>query len=193
MMDYSTTKQKGKSLLEKFKRQARLLTLEHGVTLIEMVVAIGLTTVIASAAALSITTIIRFTEPVNGQAIATQQVQNAGSWLTRDIHMSRVELGDGNPVLVTLTQPQDPLDPSSDITVVYNLEAMPGGSYRLVREEPDAGKRMVIAENIQISIEEQTDTSGIPTYAITITSSPQGPRTKEVHRYYQVTPRLPQD
>ncbi|GEM_PF-2183820 len=178
-----------RDLAAQFRAGARQLLSEKGVTLIELVVAIGLATVIASATALTITTIIRFTQPVEVQTIALQQVQNAGSWLTRDINMSIVELRDGNPVLLTLTQPQNETD---IITVIYKREATSEGSYRLIREEQETGKSMVIAENVEITIAQQADGSGIPLYTITITSQPQAPQAKEVRRYYQVTPRLPQ-
>jgi hypothetical protein len=177
------------ALWSTFQRWLSPISQEKGVTLIELVVAVGLATVIASATALTITTIFRFTRPVEAQAIGAQQVQNAGSWLTRDILMSKVELGDGNPVLVTLTQPQSGTE---DVTIVYKKVPVSGGSYQLVREK-DTGEGMVIAENVDIAVEQCADGSGTPSFAITIVSQPQAAGAKEVKRYYQVTPRLPQD
>ncbi len=171
------------------RTRCRRLTQEKGVTLIELVVSIALATAIAAAAALTITTIFRFTRPIDAQAIALQQVQNAGSWLSRDINMSRVQLGDGNPVLLTLTQPQNDAE---TITVVYRKEVAPDGSYRLIREEQETGRAMVVAENVEVAIVQHTAGSSIPSYAITIVSQPRASQAKEVRRYYQATPRCPQ-
>jgi prepilin-type N-terminal cleavage/methylation domain-containing protein len=120
---------------------------EKGFTLIELLVGISIAAFVVGAASMTIITMMRLTPQSNNWAIALHQVQNAGHWISRDVQMSQgaINTGDGNPIFLTLTQPQNPTD---NTTIVYQFEDMPNGLKKLMRTDQNSGEQIVIAEFI---------------------------------------------
>lgn len=154
-----------------------------GFTLVELVVAIGIASVVVAAASLTVLTLLHLTPPTSDYMVAYQQVQNAGHWLLKDINMSyRATPGDGNPILLTLDQRPTP---TTEVTVTYELRPS-GDCYHLVRL--DDSTETVIAEHI-IGATASAENDG---RAITVGLTARV-NDKEVTRTYQAVPRLPEE
>src|SRR4030042_6709943 len=116
---------------------------EKGFTLIELLVGITIAAVIVGAASMTVVTMMRLTPQSNNWAIALHQVQNAGHWISRDVQMSQGEItpGDGNPIFLTLTLPQDQ-NPDNNKTIVYEFENINGEQW-LVRTDSIEGQTAI--------------------------------------------------
>ena len=92
---------------------------QKGFTLIEIVVALGITGAILAAVAITTTTLMMNSGQPSRQHTLLQQAQNAGYWIPRDINMASVVTPSGaNGFPITLNIPVDQ-DENHDYTVDY--------------------------------------------------------------------------
>ena len=151
----------------------KLKTTEKGFTLIELLVGIAIAAFVVGAASMTVITMMRLSPQTNNWAIALRQVQNAGYWISRDVMMSgEITPGDGNPIFLTLTQPQPQPSTVSQPsplpkTILYQFEDMSGGLKRLMRD--DAGQQIMIAEYIYY------DPLGDPANSTMVITTPPSP------------------
>ncbi len=97
---------------------------EKGFTLLEILVGAAIMGVIAMPLAMLTTTLLTNPERSNDKNIVLQQVRNAGTWISRDVQMSRsvnATAPDGFPLTLQL-----PFD--SDVNNDYSIEYLLDGS-----------------------------------------------------------------
>ncbi len=95
---------------------------EKGFTLLEVVVGVAIMAVIAMPLAMLTMTLLTNPERSNDNNIVLQQVQNAGTWISRDVQMSRsVNATDPNGFPLTLQIPVDS-DENNDYSIEYLLD-----------------------------------------------------------------------
>jgi len=92
---------------------------EKGFTLLELVVGVAIMAVIAMPLAMLTMTLLTNPERSNDNNIVLQQVRNAGTWISRDVQMSRsANATDPNGFPLTLQIPVDS-DENNDYSIVY--------------------------------------------------------------------------
>jgi len=95
---------------------------EKGFTLLELAVGVAIMGVIAMPLAMFTMTLLTNPERSNDNNIVLQQVQLAGTWISRDVQMSRsVNATDSNGFLLTLQIPVDS-DENNDRSIKYLLD-----------------------------------------------------------------------
>lgn len=106
---------------------------QQGFTLIEMLVAIALTSIIGTAAIMAIHQVLIGTVLSNDQNTVINQVRNAGYWIEHDVLMAQsVNASGESEFSLTLTWTDWDGDAHQ---VVYGLEGSPGELKRLQRQE----------------------------------------------------------
>jgi len=107
---------------------------QKGFTLIEMLVVIALTGIIAAAATMAIHQVLTGTVLSNDQNTAINQVRNAGYWISRDALMAQsVNITGASDFPLTLRWTDRD---HNEHQVDYTLEDMPSGTFkRLQRQE----------------------------------------------------------
>jgi len=106
---------------------------QQGFTLIEMLVAIALTSIIGTAAIMAIHQVLIGTVLSNDQNTVINQVRNAGYWIEHDALMAQsVNASGESEFSLTLTWTDWDDDAHQ---VVYGLEPSPGELKRLQRQE----------------------------------------------------------
>ncbi len=114
----------------------RLERSQKGFTLLELIIVIALTGIIAAAAAMSIHQVLTGTTLSNDTNTAINQVRNAGHWISRDVLMAQTVSPDNSDLtkFLTLTWP-DPEDDTKQHKVIYKLDSYgSSGLTELVRE-----------------------------------------------------------
>ena len=92
---------------------------EKGFTLVELVIAMAISSVIMSGLAMTVVTLVKNHEWSISHNIALQQVQNAGHWISNDVRMAEsVILGNPNGFPLTLDIPVD-TDENNDYSIEY--------------------------------------------------------------------------
>jgi len=163
---------------------------EKGFTLIEVLVAIAITALIAGAASMTTFQLVNGTKRSNDHMTAVNQVGNAGYWVSRDAQMSE------NFTVENLTPPEFLVlgwteeDIGYEHQVIYTLEAMPGSNLkRLMRNHSINGGSNVITLVAQFIDPDPAKTecefiNG--TLTLTVTASPS---LHSETRVYKVLPR----
>ena len=158
---------------------------EKGFTLIEVIIAMAVTSVIIVALAMTTTTLITNSQGTTERSIVLRQVQNAGYSISCDVQMAEKVTLDGTsgfPLILNI--PVD-TNQSNDYSVNYLFNGnklkrqLYDSSHVLIRET-------VVAEYIDVGETTFTDL-GSNTYELTVKAS-RGEATTE--RNYQVKPRL---
>jgi prepilin-type N-terminal cleavage/methylation domain-containing protein len=172
----------------------KLKTTERGFTLIELVVGLSITAFVVGGASMTTTTMMRLTPQNNDWAVALHQVQNAGYWISRDVQMSQgtITIGNGSPIFLTLTVPEWDIGSGAVVnkTFVYELEDMPGGLHRLMRNNQTDGGEIMIAEYISNDATNASynATSGTLTFTITAISGTVPPVSRDYEAMQRVAP-----
>ena len=110
---------------------------EKGFTLLEILVGVAIMGVIAMPLAMLATTLLTNPERSNDKNIVLQQVRNAGTWISRDVQMSRsANTTDPNGFPLTLQIPVDN-DENNDYSIEYLLD-----SSKLKRRVYDASENL---------------------------------------------------
>jgi len=104
---------------------------QKGFTLIELMVAIAISSVITGGITMTIFQVIIGSARTNNHMIAVRQAQNAGYWVSHDAQMAQsIRIGDDPATFLTLTWTD--WDGTQNV-VTYTLENMTGGSKQLKR------------------------------------------------------------
>jgi len=110
---------------------------EKGFTLIELIVVVFIMALIAGAATMTISQVLRITEHSNDRTTAVRQVQTAGYWISRDSLMAQTVTTDddlGTPELEFITLEWTAWENSDVHKIVYTFEDMPDGLKKLKRQ-----------------------------------------------------------
>ena len=129
-------------------KNIKLIANEKGYTLIEMLVTIAIVGAITGVMSMAVIVIMKVNPQNNDWAVALQQVQNAGYWISRDTLMANTVTVDGDtatPLFLTMTSP---VIGAADKTVIYELEDTADGMKKLTRTDQDTGAQILIAEFI---------------------------------------------
>ncbi len=133
----------------------KLLKSERGFSLLELLIALGIISIIGGAMAMTTATIVRLTPQSNDQVIALRQAQNAGYWITRDVQAAQTV--DINPATGEFLKLTFTVVGSDNSIITYRLEDMAGGKKKLVRISQ--GMPMLVAEYIYYDPAANPDTS----------------------------------
>lgn len=118
----------------------KLIGNDRGFTLIEVLIATGILGAIMGVMSMTIVTIVKISPFNNDWAVALQQVQNAGHWISRDIQMAQI------------VSPQ----PGAGVLVTFEWEDGEGGIYEVdyvfsgdrLERQMNGSSGMVIARHI---------------------------------------------
>lgn len=165
---------------------------ERGFTLIEILIATAIVTLITGAATMSIFQVVRGAERSNEHITAICQVQNAGYWVSRDVQRAQQVTTDNltlpDFVIVTWTD----WDSNDNHQVVYTLEDMSGSTLKkLQRSESINGGAPNTTFVAQYIDPERTNcefVNGQLTFTVTATVS-LGSLEKSETRVFEVLPR----
>jgi prepilin-type N-terminal cleavage/methylation domain-containing protein len=125
---------------------------QKGFTLIELMVAIAISSVITGGITMTIFQVIIGSARTNNHMIAVRQAQNAGYWVSHDAQMAQsVTLGASSGFPLTLTWTD--WDDNEVHQVAYTLEDMTGGSKQLKRSHSSNGttEAAIIAQFIDLT------------------------------------------
>lgn len=112
---------------------------EKGFALLELVVGVAIMGIIAMPLAMLTMTLLTNPERSNDNNIVLQQVRNAGTWISRDVQMSRsVNATDPDGFPLTLQIPVD-----SDENNDYSIEYLLDGS-KLKRQVYDSSENLTL-------------------------------------------------
>lgn len=115
---------------------------QKGFTLIEILVALGITGAVIVSIAMTITTLMMNSQQPSTQQILLQQVKSAGYWIPRDINMaSDVTLGSPNDFSFTINIPVDQ-QVENDYSVKYLFDGN-----TLMRQQFDSSD-ILVAETL---------------------------------------------
>ena len=138
---------------------------EKGFTFIELVVAIGIITLISGAAATAIFQVFKGTERNNDYMTAVHQVQNAGYWISRDARMAQSVSADNltpPDFLVMNWTEWDESDEAVYHSATYFFEDLTDGTGKLKRNHwssVGANEQTLIAQYIYYDSGDPDDTS----------------------------------
>ncbi len=163
---------------------------QRGIALIELIIAMALSVVIAGATTATILQVINGSNRTNNHMTAVRQVQNAGYWVSHDAQMAQnVVTGNvsdgGFPLILTWTAWD-----GSGYQVVYS-ENTTGGltslqrSYSVNGSPPDA---IFVAQYIDPATTSANFTGGELIFTVTATVG-AGSQAESETRFYKVVPR----
>jgi len=167
---------------------------EKGSTLIELVVAISIMTLVAGAATMAIFQVLKNTERNNNHMTAVRQVQNTGYWISRDAQMAQ------SVTAANLTSPDFLVlswtrESSGDVyQVVYTLEDMPESETKMLLRNQSvnggASSTTLVAQHIDPDPEKTKCefTNGILSLTITANVN-DGSWLESETRIYDIVPR----
>ena len=159
---------------------------QRGVTMIELMMVIAATALIAGSITMTIMNMFNTNLRASNHMAAVSQVEHAGFWVSPDVQMAlSVNASGGLGFPLTLTWVKGG---TTDVhEVIYTLEDMPGGLKRLQREhyiESELDSTIVVAEYIDPFQTSCVWDSGQLTFTVTATVGAQS-ETRE----YEIKPR----
>jgi len=169
---------------------------QRGFTLIEVLIVIALTGLIAGGLTTTIMQVLTMSHRTANRMTAVRQVQQAGFWVSPDVQMAQnVTRGEdsGFPLTLTWTEPG-----SGDLhEVIYSLEDLPSGEFKILWRKhyinyPNLDSTITVAEYIDVTIDPNTGKpktncvwdGSVLTFTVTATVGEQS-ETRE----YRVKPR----
>ena len=155
---------------------------EKGFTLLELLAVIGISGIITGVMSMTIIMMMKVSAQSNDYAVALQQVQNAGYWITRDVMMAQTVTPEPSPgVLLTIE-----LDESdgSTTTVDYIFE----GDNKLKRQVNGSSSILIAQYILQDWTTFEQDDEIDSGYKLIIRSSSG---EVEVEKSYVVSQRAP--
>ncbi|MCK4353835.1 MAG: prepilin-type N-terminal cleavage/methylation domain-containing protein [Dehalococcoidia bacterium] len=162
---------------------------QKGIALIELLVAIALTAIISTAAAMAIHQVITIVPRNNDQNTAINQVRNANHWLNFDIQSATPgSINTTGPNFLSLEQLEwESVSGNwTTHTVDYSLENMAGSSLKVLRRCYDSETVTLIAQYIDPANTNCSWNSAEKVLTVTITAQ-VGTRTET--RTFEVKPR----
>ena len=174
---------------------------ENGFTLIELVVGIAIAGSIMGVMSMSVIMMMKVSQQNSDHALALQQVQNAGYWVSRDIVQAQViDEAPAAPELLVLQWVEiNDAGISENCTVTYQLDDMADGTKKLSRKlEVDGAlqAQILVAQYLYYEPVSDPDTSTMvldylsPLLKFRITAMLG---TATVSRQYEATQRVPAD
>jgi len=169
---------------------------EKGFTFIELLIAILLTGIVASAVTGTILYVFNVNFSTANRMTAVRQVRNVGFWVTPDFQMARdVEPGESSDFPLTLSWTE--WDTGDLHEVIYSLEYMSSGEFKMLKREhyingsPNPDSTTIVAEYIdpdQTWIDPGTPCSfpDCGAFIFTVTATVGG---QSETREYEVKPR----
>ena len=168
---------------------------EKGFTLVELLIAMLLTGIVATAITGTILYVLNVNFSTANRMTAVRQVRNVGFWVSPDFQMAQgVEPGGSSGFPLTLTWTD--LATNDTHTVIYTLENMPFGEFKRLQREhtgPDPLSITIVAEYIdpdQTSVDPDQPCNfpdcGEFSYTLTVTATVGG---QNETREYEVKPR----
>jgi len=109
---------------------------QRGFTLIEVLIVIALTGLIAGGLTTTIMQVLTMSHRTANRMTAVRQVQQAGFWVSPDVQMARDVVPENNPAtpeLLTLTWTDWATNDTHE--VIYTLENMPSGEFKILWRE----------------------------------------------------------
>jgi prepilin-type N-terminal cleavage/methylation domain-containing protein len=128
---------------------------ERGFSLLELLIALGIMSVVGGSIAITTASITRVTPEITNETVALYQAQNAGYWITRDVQTAQIV--DPSPISGELLILTLIVEDAEDIVITYQLQNVPDGSKKLVRTSN--GVSMLVAEHIYYDPVGHPDTS----------------------------------
>ena len=123
---------------------------EKGFTMVELLIAILLTGIVATAITGTILYVLNVNFSTANRMTAVRQVRNVGFWISPDVQMAQcVEPGGSPGFPLTLTWKDLATNDTHEVT--YTLENMPSGDFKRLQREhigPDPPSITIVAEYI---------------------------------------------
>jgi len=113
----------------------KLYSNQRGITLLELVIALGIAALVSSSASVSIVTLMRVSGENSSHMSVLQEVQNSGYWVKRDgvkAHAVTIDDNLSTPDNEYITMDWTDWDGTVN-RVIYTLEEMPGGMCDFIR------------------------------------------------------------
>jgi prepilin-type N-terminal cleavage/methylation domain-containing protein len=117
---------------------------ELGFTLLELMIALGIMSIIGVTIAMTTATITKVTPKITSETVALYQAQNAGYWITRDVQTAQIV--DPAPITGEFLILTLKVEGSDDVSITYQLQNAADGSKKLMRIRD--GISMLVAEHI---------------------------------------------
>ena len=161
---------------------------EKGFTLVELLIAMLLTGIVASAITGTILYVLNVNFSTANRMTAVRQVRNVGFWISPDVQMAKnVTPGETSGFPLTLTWTEWEMGYSHEIT--YSLEDMSSGEFKILKREhydsgPDSTTTTIVAEYIDPAETDCVLTGRKLTFTVTATVGGQSET-----RVYEVEPR----
>jgi type II secretory pathway pseudopilin PulG len=167
---------------------------EKGFIYIELIVAMTIATLVVTATTMAIFQVMKNSERNSNHITAIGQVQNAGSWISRDTQMAQSVTTDGLPSPDFLVISWTDGDSGDEWQVVYTLENMSvSGLKKLMRNQSINGGENIstlVAQYIDPDSERTKCQFVSGTLSLTITAAVgNGSNMESESRTYQLVPR----
>jgi len=125
-------------------KMKKLKKSQRGFTLIELLLVIGLTGLIAGGLTMTVMQIMTMSHSTANRMTAVRQVQQVGFWVSPDVQMAQPDEVDTEnnpytPELLTLGWTEFGETTNSTHEVIYTLEDMPSGEFKILWREHYSG------------------------------------------------------
>ena len=162
---------------------------EKGFTLVELLIAILLTGIVASAITGTILYVLNVNFSTANRMTAVRQVRNVGFWISPDVQMAKnVTTGETSGFPLTLTWKE--WETGYSHKVIYSLENMSSGEFKMLKREhypngnPTPDSTIIVAEYIDPDQTSFVPEGGAFKFEVTATVGGQSET-----RVYKVQPR----
>ena len=123
-------------------KMKKLMKGQRGFTLIELLLVIGLTGLIAGGLNMTVMQLMTMSHGTANRMTAVRQVQQVGFWVSPDVQMAEEVDPENNPYtpeLLTLTWTEFGVSTNYSHEVIYTLEDMPSGEFKILWREHYSG------------------------------------------------------
>lgn len=164
---------------------------QRGITVIELIIAMALSVIIAGAITATILQVINGSNRTNNHMTAVRQVQNAGYWVSHDAQMAQsvnTTAPDGFPITLSWVG----WSGNTTYEVVYSSENMTSGSLKNLQRSYSVNgtvqETSYVAQYVDPATTSANFTSGELIFTVTATVG-AGSQAGSETRFYKVGPR----